>query len=153
MPSLASPKVNLTKPYIEALEPKDHSYLVHDSVQRGLCIKVRPTGSKSFLLYKSIEGRPKKLKIGPWPEVNVVAARQRAVTMLADMAQGRVKRKPVAPTLGELGDLYTDHLKAKGSRCPKYVADAIRLSWEAYRNRKIDDITSVEVQEVHNAIA
>lgn len=153
MPKLATAKVNLTKLAIEALQPRGSSYLVHDTVQRGLCVKVRSTGSKTFLVYKSVAGKPVKVTIGRWPEWNVVAARTRAAKIVSDLVQGPREVKKVIPTLKDLFAKYTGQLVADGSRHPDYVDVVIKTSWKGLLNRKVDDIGRVEVQEIHNRIA
>jgi integrase len=146
-------KISLTKAVIEALEPKQKSYLTHDSSLRGLCIKVRPTGRKTFMVYRSVSGRPTKVTIGSWPEWNVVAARQRATTIMADLAQGKHRPKRNNPTLETLIGLYTEHLVASGKKHSGYVKATCRLSWKGLYSTRLDDITVVQLQEAHNDIA
>lgn len=152
MPKLATDKVALTKPFIEALQPRPTSYLVHDAAQRGLCIKVRPTGSKTFLVYRSVGGRPTKVTIGRWPEWNVVAARAHAAKIVSDLVHG-TRPKQVKSTLGEVAELYTQHLIAQGRRHPDYVMDTVKASWSALQDRKLDTISAVEIAETHTRIA
>ena len=67
------PQENFTKASIAELLKK-HSgkrVTIHDSKQPGLILDIRPTGAASFYLYKRVEGRPGKLRLGAADEMTV----------------------------------------------------------------------------------
>jgi integrase len=137
---------------VESLTPREKSYLTHDATTRGLCVKVRPTGRKTFLVYRSVEGKPVKVTIGAFPAWTVLAARTKATQIIADLAQGKHKSRKAVVTLEELVTRYTKHLTAQGRRHPEYVGQVYRRCWSAWGARRLDTITSVEIAERHDEL-
>ena len=66
----------LTETRLRALKPKDKPYKVADD--RGLYIKVSPSGGKLWRFRYRISTAEKKLSIGSYPEINLKDARQAA---------------------------------------------------------------------------
>lgn len=87
---------------------------------KGLTLGVGSTGSKTFYLYRKIEGRPERIKIGPYPDLSIEKARDRADELNREIAKGsnpaQSKRERRAePTLGEAFAEYLErHCKVKG---------------------------------------
>lgn len=74
----AADKLNFTKKQIQSLKPRDGDYMVYDSKQPGLALRVWPTGKKVFVWQSKIAGRKKKKTIGQFPSVVVEEARREA---------------------------------------------------------------------------
>src|SRR5687768_6679368 len=87
-------KVSLTKAFIERLEcPEDEDVVVvHDTNIRGLCIRVTK-GNRSFFLYRKVNGRPMRLKLGSFPDISVEIARKAAQKNLGEIVQGKDPRE------------------------------------------------------------
>jgi integrase len=47
---------------------------------RGLLLVVRPSGARSWILRYQVAGRRRDFGLGPWPEVSLAEARERALT-------------------------------------------------------------------------
>lgn len=80
---------------------------------KGLALGVGSTGSKTFYLYRKIEGKPERIRIGPYPDLSIEKARDRADELNRDIAKGtnpaQSKREHRAEmTLGEAFDLYIE---------------------------------------------
>lgn len=69
--------------------------LVWDEEVRGLCLRVRGDGSKSFVFIYCIDGHQRFMRIGHSPEWSLEAARVKAQTLRAIVDQGQ------DPRLGE----------------------------------------------------
>ena len=76
----------LTEVKIRALKPRTTLYRVAD--ERGLCIEVRPTGSKLWRFRYRHNGRARMLSLGAWPAVTLADARQRRDEARKLVAQG-----------------------------------------------------------------
>jgi integrase len=50
------------------------------SDRRGLLLVVRPSGARSWILRYQVAGRRRDFGLGPWPEVSLAEARERALT-------------------------------------------------------------------------
>lgn len=79
----------------------------YDNKAAGLCLCITKTGAKTFYLYRKIDGRPERVRLGKFPEVSVEDARDAVKGMIGEIAKGNDpaeerRAKRTAPTLGEL---------------------------------------------------
>lgn len=81
-------KLRLTRPIIDKLTPGDRQRYVYDSSVTGLCICINPTGRKVWYLYRKVNSRPVRLKLGRYPELGPEQARQLATEAAGRMAAG-----------------------------------------------------------------
>lgn len=70
---------------IKALKAKERSYKVSD--EKGLYLQVTPAGGKLWRLKYRIDGKEKKLAIGPYPEIGLADAR-----LARDEARAKIVR-------------------------------------------------------------
>ena len=61
---------------VKALKPKDAEYMVNDG--NGLYIRVRPTGTKSFVLRRKVNGKTIRTTLGQYPGTSLRQARNLA---------------------------------------------------------------------------
>ena len=148
-------RLALNKTIIAGLEAPDSGRLtVWDSKCAGLQVVVTSKGLKSFYLYKWMNGRPNRIKLGDFPLMTLEQARNDVQRIVGDAARGNdpaAERRAVKreTTLGELWAWYLEnHSKPHKrtwerdeSRYNRYL-----LSW---RNRRLSTITPAEVQALH----
>jgi hypothetical protein len=88
----------LTTKTIDALPPaKGKRYEVRDTVLPGLHVRVSATGGKVWYLATRVDGRMRRIKLGPYPVLSLSDARQRAQGILRDIALGKYAES-VSPT-------------------------------------------------------
>lgn len=156
-------KKRLTKRSCEAVAiPAAGRAVVNDADCVGLSIVVTPTGTRTFYLTRRIEGRPRRIRIGAYPETTPEAARKIAAGMVGDIVSGRnpadERRRRRAgrsedPTLGELLEhVMESHWKphAKSWRWMKGVLDS--HTPKAWLARRISSISRVDIIDRHRAI-
>jgi integrase len=68
--------------------PEAGQPIVYDAVIPGLAVRLSPGGTKTFILYRKIKGRPRRITIGRFPAVTVERARQLAQKMSGKIADG-----------------------------------------------------------------
>src|SRR5688572_13344697 len=110
---MAAERINFTKKALEALavpEGKDR-LVVYDVKVPALSLVVR--GNKTFYIYRRIDGRPQRIRLGEFPELTVDQARTAAEATVGEIARGEnpaeKKRKARgAWTLEELLNHYID---------------------------------------------
>ncbi len=61
---------------------------VYDNKIRGLLIRITSNGTKSFTVYRRVNGKPQRVKLGRYPDMSIEQARRRAQKMLSLMADG-----------------------------------------------------------------
>lgn len=109
MPRPAANSLSFSKLALDKLaHPDVGSVTYHDTVVKGLVLIVYPTG-KTFHLYKLVDGRPMKPKIGQFPATTVEMARRAATSMLAQIAEGELpvrRRRQANLMVGEIWSRY-----------------------------------------------
>ena len=114
----------------------------------GLTLRVQPTGTKTWVLRLSVNGRMSDLTIGRWPEISLLQARQKARQMR--------KRAGLEPPRGYVfRDAFKLWCGLKKGRIVSYEAEKRRL--EKYvlgpiGGRQIDEITAPLVIQTVRAI-
>lgn len=83
------PHMALTDVTIRNARPREKVYKLADS--GGLYLQVNPTGSRLWRLKYRVDGREKKLSIGPYPDFSLSEARRRVGSGL----QNAALRQPV----------------------------------------------------------
>jgi integrase len=112
-------KIKLTKAAIEKLEtPSSGRIFVYDSSITGLCICLTSANTRTWYLYKKVNGKPVRLKLGRFPEVSPEAAKTLAMEAAGRMAGGediqaaRAAKRQKEMTWGELFEKYmAEHAK------------------------------------------
>lgn len=109
----------LTKRLLDQLRPSDNKdVVVWDSELRGFGVRLKPTGSGSFILqYRNAEGRSRRLTLGSVGVLTPEVARKLARSKLGDVARGadpadEKQAARSAPTVAEICDWYLE--KAEG---------------------------------------
>ncbi len=140
----------LTDAAIARLRPRDREYTVWDRSAPGLGVRVRPTGGKTWVMLEEIEGRAKRVTLGPVSARTVEQARRqcherrarpepekpvrpaRAVPLFRDFVEGEWKRVHF--------DRYKRSTKT-GIR-----SQLTRRILPAFQTRPLDRITSAQVR-------
>jgi integrase len=153
---MADTRINFTKRALEALplpeEGKRKYY--YDTQIRALAICVQSSGAKSFYVCRRVKGVPKKILVGPFPDLSVEQARKKAETLNASIAQGEdpteaTKAAKAEWTFGELFKWYIETHAKPNKR--SWVRDEDRHGnhlkhLDAY---KLSDITRTMVRQLH----
>jgi integrase len=160
-------KLNFTKAALFALPspPKGKRAYYRDTQTRGLTLSVTESGTKSYLLYRKIHGKPEKVFIARFGDISVEEARNRATKLNAEIACGdnpahgrRLARAEM--TLEELFQQYIDrHAKVNTkrwreaeSKFKQYLdrgdAGGIKLS-----DRRISSLRRADIALLHSKIS
>lgn len=154
----AARRVNLTKAVIEALKPEPSGfYVVNDSKQVGLCVRVMPSGSKFFVAYRKVDGRPQRMTIGRFPEVTVELARNHVLKLAGEIAKGRNPFTESKAAKQELtfGELHSRFIEEHSKPHKKTWRDDVGLFnryLTGWKNRKLSTITRSEIQKRHRQV-
>ncbi|HVW96131.1 MAG TPA: site-specific integrase [Mucilaginibacter sp.] len=128
-----------------------------DSKEKGLILDVSVSGSKSFYLYKKIDGRPEKLFLGSFPDTSIENARKQASVLKGQIASGKNPQQEKRRIRDEMTfeQLYLEYM----SRYSKLHKKTWRQDEKVVTNhlshffkRKISKITKADVQKTHAAI-
>ncbi len=156
---MASHRLNFTKAALSKAPAakkgsKDYYY---DEREKGLVLAVTPTGTKSFYLYKRIEGRPERLLLGRFPDISIENARKLATAAKGEIASGANPQKDKRAVRDEMrfGDLFRDYME-KYSKVHKrswaYDEREVNKFLKHWFKRKISSFERAEVERLHAKI-
>jgi len=105
-------KTKLTKKVVESLElPESGQKFVWDTELKGFAVRLTPTGLM-YVVQGRVNGKTRRVKVGPHGHFTVQEARDDAREKLRDMARGvdpsveKVKKKATSVTLKKAKDAY-----------------------------------------------
>ncbi|MEX2670887.1 MAG: tyrosine-type recombinase/integrase [Phycisphaeraceae bacterium] len=145
---------------LEQIKAGDKQKWVYDEHTRGLAMLTLPSGFKTFYFAGRMNGRYRRVKIGPFPGTTIENARKAAVRELNKVVEGRNpaderKRSRVAcDTFGDLCKLWLDDWKgAKGvKRTIEEDRRRIDKHLESWKSRRMDAIDRDKVRRLHRKI-
>jgi len=82
-------KMKLTNRAVSSLDSKDKLYRVWDESVSNFCVKVRPTGAKTFCLFYRHNGRLKEYSLGKFGALTVDQAKKEATVLSGKIVQGQ----------------------------------------------------------------
>src|SRR5262249_23003421 len=99
-PARAPEKRRLTELAVKKAKLRSKAYLIWDTHQRGLAIRVQPTGAKAWKCIYSYHGRPRWLHLGDANAIGLADARTLAAEAMLAVARGK---DPAAEKRAERG--------------------------------------------------
>lgn len=128
--------------YIKGLKPKPKRYLIREEAPRGeggFCIRVMPTGNKSWQMVYSFEGIRKWLHLGDYPSLTLSKAREKFRGMKKILAEGYDPGERTRRKKQERRDAWTvDHLCDEFLEKYSYIMKRPRSAKEDELNLKRD---------------
>lgn len=156
---MASEHLNFTKASLAgqpnaAKGGKDYYY---DEREPGLVLAVTPTGTKTFYLYKRMDGRPERLMLGRFPDLTVENARKAAQEAKGQLATGTNPQKERRAIRDEMtfADLFKEYLEKYAKvhkRSWAYDEREVKKFLTHWNSRKISSIDKAEVERLHTKI-
>lgn len=157
---MAPRRLNFTKDAIAALPPADagRQATYHDTKVPGLIVLVTASGAKTYYVYRRINGRPERVKIGRCNELTVDQARKLAQEKIGAIAMGqdpaRARRDALREmTFGELFAWYMENHSKLRKRSWRDDLDHHRLHLRHLDSLKLRDVTRARVHDVHKRSA
>lgn len=143
----------LTHISVENLKPAPTRREVPDGKIAGLYLVLQPSGARSWAVRYRVDGTPKKLTIGPYPAVDLAAARRRAQEAIGDVAAGKdpaaVKR--AGREARKAAEAPSDRVEAvAASFLEKYVKRKVGAVWarEAERLFRVEIVPRLGVRRL-----
>ncbi len=162
---MATQKINFTKAAIERIKPpvkpegkKSTVYdKYYDLKEKGLVLMATSGGAKTFYLYKKVQGKPERVRLGSFPDMKVEQARKAAVANRNIINEGKnpnVEKKKIRQeiTFGELFNDYMEKYSKKMKRSWKYDEREVNKFLSHWFSRKVSSISKIEIQELHQRI-
>ncbi|HEY9789561.1 MAG TPA: tyrosine-type recombinase/integrase [Candidatus Obscuribacterales bacterium] len=158
MPKKSAKAFNFTKKELEKLPaPDKHWVAYHDTTIEGLILLHWQTGAKSFYVYKKIEDKPERIKIGKFPDMSVERARNEAQRILGEIAQGqrptaKRARKEAGILLEDLFRRYLDEYAQHHCTTWRETGKNFRRYFAPWLSREVTGFARSEIQQYINAL-
>jgi integrase len=122
-------KRRLTELAVRKLKPKTTTYLIWDTLQRGLAIRVQPTGARAWKVIYSRHGRPRWLHLGDVGAIGLADARELAAEAMLAVARGKdpAAEKRAERGAGTFAELAADYVEKHAKKTNKSWRQAERL--------------------------
>jgi integrase len=153
--------MRLTKDTIERAKlppPGRKERFIRDDVVRGLGVRVTASGAKSFVFEGRIKGRPRRITLGAWPDLNVPLARERAMEIRTAVAKGNDPASDAIEARKELtlASLWSTYLerhakphKRSAGRDEYLMGRYVPGGWHS---RRLSDISRNDIARLHARI-
>jgi integrase len=121
MPRRAHRKLNLTELYVRKLRPEAAAFVVWDTRQHGLALRVQPTGNRAWKAIYSRHGRPRWLHLGNADAIGLSDARTLAAEAMLAVARGNdpAAEKKAERSKGTFEELATRYVEEHAKRVNK----------------------------------
>jgi integrase len=124
-------KRNLTELFVRKTKPHDKAYLVWDTHQRGLALRVQPTGAKSWVVVYSRHNRPRWLYLGAANAIGLADARKLTARIMFAVAEGKDpaadrKAERGAGTFADLATKYVEQYSSKHNKSWRQADSLVR---------------------------
>ena len=156
---MASHHLNFTKAALEKAAPpeKGKRDYYYDQREQGLVMAVTPGGSRSFYLYKRVEGRPERIYLGKFPDMSIENARKQAAKTKGKIASGKnpqTEKRAIRDemTFEALFGEYMEKYSKVHKRSWRYDEREVNKFLSHWFKRKISSITKSEVERLHAEI-
>lgn len=129
-----------------------------DTEQNKLRLRVSSTGVKAFAVVKKVNGSPKRVTIGQWPEVSIAEAREDATNILSELRRGmdplEKKRddKLKLMTLNEVFKRYVSNRKLKPTTLKDYKYK-LEHNFTDWLDKPVSKITEKMVLKRHQKLS
>jgi integrase len=117
-PKRPAHKRRLTELYVRKIKPQGAAYVVWDTQQHGLAIRVQPTGAKAWKVIYCRHGRPRWLHLGSANAIGLADARTLAAEAMLAVAKGKdpAAEKKADRGIGTFADLHQRYLEGHAKK-------------------------------------
>ena len=131
MPRAAPNKRKLTSLFLQKLKPQASAFMVWDAQQRGLALRVEPTGYKAWKLVYRYHGRPRWYHLAAADAIGLADARRIAAELMLRVIRGEdpaaeKRAERGAGTFAELAQRYVDQHAKKRNKSWRQADALIR---------------------------
>lgn len=152
-------KINFTKASIKALKPTEKRREVWDTKVSGLCLRINPTGVKTYQVIKKLHGKTKRITLGKESDLTVEQARKKASSKITDIVYKEIDPNQQERILRAksltLSEIFTDYKTASKLRINtlKNYTLAIDRDLKDWKDSPLNNISGLMVQKRHKTLS
>jgi hypothetical protein len=157
---LTDATVKATKAGVSKITGRPATRDLYDASEAGLCLRVQPSGRKSWGLRVQVNGRMRRYDLGEYPATGLAEARETARKMKRAVGQGGdptyVLRPPPPPEIPSVREAVEKYLAAKagdGMRSIKNERQRFALHvLPALGDQRVDQVVKTSIDDVLQAL-
>ncbi|WFM71827.1 integrase family protein [Halomonas sp. CKK8] len=145
-------KIKISKTTVERLTPPETGErLVWDSALPGFGVRVVPSGTRSYIVQRRVNGKQRRLTLGRHGVLTAELARKRAQIRLGEMADGtdpvheRKREQALAVTLRQVVESYIRDRRDLKPRSIRDIRRHLDHNFPAWADRPVVEITRDKV--------
>ncbi|PNV82252.1 MAG: integrase [Sulfurimonas sp.] len=155
-------RINITQAFVKRIECEQGKTKqeFYDNEITGFILEVRATGTKSYFLKTTIDGKRKSNKIGDAKVVDIKTARVKAIKLKRAIEEGKdivlgksakSENKASTPTLGEFYEAYylphiEKHIKSYATNISVFKNHIL----PEFKNTPMDSIKKKDIMQLHS---
>ncbi len=156
---MSKTKLGFTKAILDDLPipAKGKRAYYYDTKMRGLGVSITSAGTKTFIVYRWVSGKPERITIGRYPDLSIEQARGKAGEINGMIAQGKNPNDLRRAEHAEMtfGELFTDYLERHAKshkRSWKEDANQFERYLTPWAERKLSLIRKQDIQRLHHEV-
>ena len=160
MSNLKDNKLNFNKTNILSLSLPEKGKIAYyyDNQVSGLGIMLFPSGTKTFFVYKRVNGRPDKIKLGRFPQMAVEQARKAAYSIINEIDKGvdpKLEKSKIAKEMlfSELFNEFMDKHSKLHKKSWKNDEDQYKLHLIHVAKKRIGSIIKTDIIQLHSSLS
>ncbi len=160
MSNIKENKLNFNKTNILNLSMPEKGKIAYyyDVQVSGLGIMLFPSGTKTFFVYKRVNGRPDKIKLGRFPQMAVEQARKAAYSIINEIDKGidpKLEKSKIAKEMlfSELFQEFMEKHSKLHKKSWRFDEDKYRLHLSHFAKRRIGAISKTDIIQLHSSLA
>ena len=130
-----------------AAKPGDKEYQIHDRALAGFMLRVQPSGGKTWIYRRRVDGKPRRVTLGAAETITADEARAKAHAFLAAAAHVDQPSKPKGPRFAEMAKVYMQRRAISWKPSTRYTHECYLRSTllPFFGEMRIDGITRTDV--------
>ncbi len=151
-------KINFTKKALEdfPIPSKGKRVYCYDNKIRGLALSVTDKGSKTFVVYRKINGKPERFTLGKFPDLSIENARNMAEGVNSQIAQGRnpneTKGMGQNVAIDELFEQYIERYAKSHKKSWSSDQGLYQNHLKIWQKKRISSISKSDIEKLHAKI-
>lgn len=147
-------RLEITDPWLKVLQAEARPVEYRDTRQRGLVLRVEPSGRRTWVARYSFAGRDRRFKLGTYPETSLAKARRRAHAALAQAEAGtdpqaeREKLRAGETIEAAVASWLSDEKLGPGAKWKGGLSGGSARSFMPHVNRLVRDLGTKRLVEL-----
>lgn len=156
---MSNKSFKFTDKNVKDIKPTDKREYYHDTIVKDLLLQVTPNGAKTFYLYKKINGRPVRYKLGK-TDIGVKYARNEALKyrMLVNNGENPQETRKNIRNEDSVEKIYKKYMLEHRLKLAKSTYDSYKRIWDIhlkkyFGSKKVSEVSIESVRRFHRRLS